>query len=108
MKFDKLKIGHMYKGQYIALITSYGAMSYSIKHMWMFDPKSWELWGDGTVYIDKEDWDHEEVERGSAESDLTQEIHSGILIQKIFESPNFLRRWIRSMNDETDGKVIIT
>ena len=58
MKFDELKVGHLYKGKYIALITSYGAMSYSIKHMWMFDPDNWQLEEIG--YIDKSDWNYEE------------------------------------------------
>jgi hypothetical protein len=110
MKFDELKVGHLYKGKYIALIAGYGAMSYSIKHMWMIDGdnKNWELWGDGIGYIDKDDWDHEENRQEPSESDLTQEIHSGILIHAIFEKPMFLRDWAKAMSEETEGKVIIT
>jgi hypothetical protein len=104
MKFDDLKIGHLYKGTYRALFTSQNTGG--VKFMWMFEPDEWALWGDETGYIDRKSWDYEE-DKGE-EPDLTEEIHGSELIRAIFERSFFLKVWVDAMKDGTDGKVIIT
>ena len=103
MKFDELKVGHVYKGLYMALITTFPDPK--TKFMWMFD-NDWSFMED-PGYVDKAGWDYEEAQEGH-DPDLKEEILGGILIKAIFEKQGMARLWHKTMLNDTEGSVIIT
>ncbi len=103
MRFDQLKVGHVYKGLYTALITTH--LHPETKFMWMFD-NDWSF-TEEPGYIDKASWDYEEAQEGH-DSDLKEEILGELLIKAIFEKQGMAKLWHKTILSDTEGSVIIT